>query len=78
MYAEFTDKLYVSKKSYESNGELIDLWIDYLLSDNGQRIMYLQNADSLPIEKNTYSRYMSTINSLSFLKDEYESFEIIK
>ncbi len=78
MYAEFCDQLCVSKQSYGEKQELIDLLINYLLSSDVQSDMYLQNDKPLPVERATYAHYVETIDSLSFLTDEYEHFEIVE
>ena len=77
MYAEFCDQLCVSGRSYEQKKALTDLLIHYLLSESAQSDMYLQNDKPLPVERETFSHYVETISSLSFLKDEYEHFEIV-
>lgn len=78
MYADFCDKLSVSKSAYEDNSAIVDLFIRYLLSEDAQSDMYLRNDKPLPIEKNSYSHYVSTIESLSFLKDEYDCYKIVE
>lgn len=77
MYAEFCDQLCFSGRSYEQKKALTDLLIHYLLSESAQSDMYLQNDKPLPVERETFSHYVETISSLSFLKDEYEHFEIV-
>ena len=77
MYAEFCDALYINKDSYENKKQLIQLWTSYLLSEDAQSLLYLQNDRPLPIERDTYNEYVGIINSLSFLDGEYEHFEIV-
>ena len=77
MYAEFSDELCVSKVPYESNKQLVDLWMEYLLSSDAQSCMYLENDMPLPVESDTYSHYIEIIKTLSFLAGEYKHFEIV-
>ena len=74
MFAELSDTLCIGNRSFDEKESLIRLWLEYLLSEEVQRKMYLENGKPFPIERNTYNHYIGIINSLSFFRGRIRAF----
>ncbi len=72
----YTDMLSVSASSKENEYNAAILFIVYLLSDQGQDILHIQNNSSLPLNKTAAERFVEYNSMISYIGSSYEGLDM--
>ncbi|MEG2020412.1 MAG: serine/threonine-protein kinase [Oscillospiraceae bacterium] len=73
---EFKDIWCVAKNANKNTEYASMIFINYLLSDYAQNVMYIQRDNGIPLSKSVFKDYIVTNSDLDFLQDVIEKAEM--
>ncbi|MEG2770413.1 MAG: extracellular solute-binding protein, partial [Oscillospiraceae bacterium] len=78
MTGKFKDIWCVAKKENKNTEYASMMFINYLLSDYAQNVLYIQRDNGIPLSKAVFKDYLVTNSDLEFLSDVIEKTEMPK
>ena len=79
MAGYFTNEWSIGANATDNQKQIAMLFLSYLLSDPAQNVLFVQNDDAVPLNKQTFEMFAGVVNKdeFGFLKDNLNKFEMI-
>ena len=74
----FTDKVGVSVNSSEKEKQAAELLITFLLTEQSQDIIHIQNSGSLPLQSEAFERFTEYNNLITFIDEQKDNIDFSK
>lgn len=72
----FSNYFLIKDDVSENEKKIAELWLRYLLSDEGQSILFIRNTGSLPLKKSVFDEYLAIHKDWSVLEEQLAHVDI--
>lgn len=77
-YGTFNYSFQICEKCESNTRKIAELWLNYLISDEGQSVLFIQNTDGIPLKKSIFEEYIGIYSNLKIIGNQLEKTELIK
>ncbi len=77
-YGTFDYNFRICEKCENNTKKIAELWLNYLVSDEGQSILFIQNTGGVPLKKSTFEEYIEIYSNLKIIENQLDKTELIK
>ncbi len=77
-YGTFSYNFQICESCERNTMKIAELWLKYLISDEGQSVLFIQNTDSIPLKKSIFEEYIGIYSNLKIIENQLDVTELVK